>query len=74
MRKPYVAEELLEPARATRVARFFFIEGDVPELATGGFSRGGRRHAAPNVLGGLTLDVVLELVVELAVDDVSAED
>src|SRR5262249_53179423 len=69
-----IAPEFLDPACAARVAHLFFLERDSAEGAGGRVARRVRRHAATDVFGGLRLEVIPELFVELALDGVSVDE
>ncbi len=58
-------QELLEPNETPHLARIFFDANHIAELAQRGITRLLRRHAACNVVLGLHLDVVANVLVEI---------
>src|SRR5262249_51285338 len=72
-REGETARELLERARATRVAHLFLLIRNSAEAPYRCFARVSGRHASADVLLGLAIDVIAHLVVELTLDVVAAK-
>jgi hypothetical protein len=68
-----IANEVLEPARAVRVAAFLFVEGNRADQTLGRELRLFERHAGVQVVLDFALVVIAEFVLELGFSEATPE-